>query len=473
MSLEFVNSQYLPYGAGIVSTATNRNSVDTDSESDHEPIALSFITDEERAGDHKEEPLDDSQAIITKGYIANAGATLSISALQALVNRILNNNGIHSEKNEGSWTIMMDMTFAHFSNKMVKGNWAAVDSEKKQILVLISYVCAAALFDTGASFLPIGQSQSFPLGQATIIAGVNALGYASAMASAAILQKHTYTIQNKLDDPDKERSSLNVRRFASGALLGGIAMGAAASNRLLVSTGSAFGVVLNIANNEVVNKIFKTGQGTEDSTAKKIALLGFYAIMATASDCIIGLALPSSLPYSSPSRYFGGTTMGATISFLKVSAKALLDHDRIDTAKKGKTEEVVDFEALEKKKRSAKWKAIGACAATVAVPALTILANHSNYLAQTSMLSLGIKLVQHNLTALAAQEMFKATTSVFWRAVGALAPVGVALAGELVANYIDPSRAGFAVTGVAVATAASYLGMTTSAYMVGGDGDGD
>lgn len=417
---------------------------------------------------------EDPQAILTKGYIANGAITLSISAIQALVNRFLHNNEIRAGKHDGSWTIMMDMAFAHLSNKMVKGNWAAVDSEKKQALVLLGYIAQAALFDIGAYCLPIRGTQTLPIGQATIIATINAMGYFSAMGSAAILQKHTYFKIGAGDDPDRERTSLNTRRLLSGAMLLAIASGAAASNRTLVSSGSAFGVVLNLANNEVVNKIFKTGQGTEDATGKKVALLAFYALMGTTADVLMGLVIPSSLPFTSPARYFGGTTMGSVISFVKVSAKALLDHDRVDGGKKkGSALVVIDPEELAKKEKSARIKAIGASIATVAVPLLTIAANHSPYVTSSTILSLGVRLVQHNLTALAAQEMFKATTSIFWRSVGALAPVAIALTGELIANAIDPVYGGFSVTGVAVATAASYIAMTASSALVGGDGDGD
>ncbi|MBS0655789.1 MAG: hypothetical protein JSR46_08430, partial [Verrucomicrobia bacterium] len=390
----------------------------------------------------------------------------SVSATQALVNRLVDNNSIRSAKGHESWSIMMDMAFAHFSNKVVKGNWQAVDHEVKQVMVLIAYVAAATLFDASAYLLPVPGNQTLPIGQATIISSVNAMGYFTAMASAAILQKHTYMLVNPDVDPNKERTSLNMRRLASGVLLAGIAMGASASNRLLVSGGSAFGVVMSLATNEVVNKIFKTGQSTEDTTCKKIALLGFYGLTTVAADVAMGLILPSSVPWNAPNRYFGATTMGGVISTIKVSAKALLNHNRTK-------DKDLDEEALQRKNCIAKAQAIGAAIATVAVPTLAIVANHFPVLKSYPTVSLGIKLVQHNLTALAAQELHAAVTGVFKRSMVALAPVAVSLAGELIANHIDPKNGGWSVTGVAIATAASYLGMAVSNWLCPSDADGD
>jgi hypothetical protein len=288
------------------------------------------------------EPVEEqgaTQTIVTRPYVINGSIVCLTTALQSFLNNLLHNNDIRQGDSANSIALLLDMGFADFSNKMVKGNWTEVDSAKKQAAVLFAYVLQAVACDVVASRIPLANNQPLIIGQATVVAALNALGYATAMASAAILNKRTYTKAVVPLPAASETPNQNIRRAASGALVALMAAGSAVANRLLIDPTSAMGVVLNMACSEVVNKIFKTGQGTEDQTANKIKLLAFYFVSAVAADAVTGFFIGGSLPLTSPWRYVSGTTVGATLSFIKVSAKALLDHDR--TAEQGKQAEKV------------------------------------------------------------------------------------------------------------------------------------
>jgi len=412
------------------------------------------IVDEEQQIEQTE---PENARILTQGYVVNGGIVVSATLVQALVNRILNNNSIQSGEKSTSPKLLLDMVFANFANKMVKGNWTEVDSLAKQVVVLVAYVIQAIAFDTLAYTMPFPYTQPLPLGQASLVATVNALGYVSAMASAAILSKRTYTLGTQTRGATTALQ-LNAKRGASGALVAVMASGSAVANRILVDQSSALGIVLNMGTSEIVNKIFKTGQGTESEITNKIKLLFFYGCMAIAADVSIGLILPSTYSYTSPWRYLGGTSIGAGLSFCKVSAKALLDHSR---------ESATASENPESQQGVSKWRMGAAVVSSLAIPLCAIAANHLSVINSSPTLSLACKMVQHNLNALAVSELFKLSTSTIQRIGVSLIPAAVSIGAELIANTVDPKNHGFSVTSVALATAASYLGMTVSGWLLG------
>lgn len=402
------------------------------------------------------EVLSQPDPIVTKAYLANGSIVCLTTAVQAVVNSLLNNNAIKQGESANSLALLLDMVFANFSNKMVKGNWSEVDSVKKQSAVLLSYLAQAIACDMLTSRIPFSNNQPLIIGQASVVAALNALGYATAMASAAILNKRTYTKGEWPLQTNEENPYRNGRRAASALLVAVMAMGASAANRVLIDPASAVGIVLNMACSEVVNKIFKSGQGTEDKTANKIKLLACYFLSAVRADALIGFAIPSPFPRTNPWRYFSGTTVGATLSFVKVSAKALLDHDRV----------LIKGAPVEKKPPS-KTRIVVAGLSSVAIPLATIALNHISYVNQSPTLSLAVKMVQHNANALAIGELFKLSTGTLQRVAISLVPAALAIGTELAANAIDPKNAGFSVLSVAAGLAASYCGMTLSGWLLG------
>lgn len=395
-------------------------------------------------------PAHDSQAetgIFTKGYIANGAVVLTNTLFQALFNRLNNNNTLDSDSNDHWFTLGVDMAAANFNNKMMKSNWSAVDSSTKQTLVLLGAIASAVAFDALAYLIPVeDSSQTSPIGKASIIATVNALGYLSAMAIAAIFQKQLFT---KGPPPVKGEKQSAMKRIAeSCALVLGTSALASFVNRTLINGSSSIGVVLNLAVSEMVNKLYKTGHKGAEGTAKKIELLASYWGISVLSDVAVGAMVPSSL--TGFERYLGTTSVGATFSLLKVSSRVLLD------------------------KKEEEKKGYSPVAAVVAV-ATPLLATVGNHIASAgSAFSFGVKYLQKNLNSLSVRELYKAATNTAQRAGAALMPVALALTAELIAHHVDPHEKGdFTVTNIAVGSAASYAGLIVSDLLLGGDGDID
>jgi len=429
--------------------------------------------------------ITNSDAILTNGYIANGSILLSTISIQSIINKLINNNDISSAEDDRNATLIMDMGFAHFSNKMLKGNWSEVDSTAKQLLVLSGYIAAAVASDATAYLIPSNTNQTICIGKTTVIAIANALGYLSAMGASSILGKKLYT--KGLSEPDAGPTSSSCKKAASGALVAAVAMATATTNRILLDSNSALSIVLNLASHEVVSKLLKVGQRSEDEPSKKVMLLASYWLLAVAADAFIGTVIPSSLSFSDPRRYFGGTTVGATASFLRVSVKHLLDHGKEGKKEKGKgkikvkkgtaTEgtALIPQKAPQEKKGISRWRALAAGVVAVATPIVAIAANHLECITQSPMLSLAVKVTQHNVNSLALRELFTSVTGTLWKTVVALAPIALATGSEFIAHAIDPvgSALSLSVTGVAVATGTSFLGMAVSNSLVRGDGDND
>jgi len=428
--------------------------------------------------------------ILTAGYLTNGGILVTGTALQAIVNRICNNNNFSGAAEEGSTELMRDMAFAHFLNKILKGNWTDVDSEAKQVLVLLANIAMATACDAAAFMIPSSGEQPFFIGQATAVAVVNSLGYFSTMAASKILGKKLFTIGPDAAPPKVKKvkgakksqqktppTDLNKRRVASGALMLTVAGGAAAANRLIIGAGGALGVVLNMACSEVVNKIFKAGQATEEGLANKVKLLAFYWFSSIAADVVMGLVLPAPIPLSSVWRYIGATSIGATMSFAKVTAKAALDVVPEEPPKAaGEATHLLaepQNQAPADEGRATTCKTIGSAIATLVTPILTLAAYGSSAITNSATLSYATKLLQHNITSLAARGLFQAALGSLQRACAAITPVVIGATVELTARAAGVQGTGFPIIGVAVATSAGFAGMTVSDMCVRGNGDTD
>ncbi len=409
----------------------------------------------------KQDKTHPPEPILTEGYLLNGFVTVATTFTQAGFNRLIDNNNFNVPVGKDTWLTMTNTTFTHISNKMVKGNYLNVRTAGQQTLVLVGYVSQAVLFDLLAYSLPIQSNQTLPIGQTTVLTTVNAFGYFSAMAAAGLLGKGTcMLVDTKVK---KERTHMAARRLASCTLLAFIAMGAATINRKLIGMNSSLTPIISHANTEAVNKIFKAGQATEERTSKKVLLLGCYGITAVAADMFIGFVLPSSMSLTSPWRYFGPVSTGTALEFAKVSAKALLDHDRDPNAI------IVDDVEIKKRARSRTIKGIIAGIISAIMPLVAIAANHSHLASTTPAAALLIKQVQHSLTTLAAQEVFKAVDGAYKRVMAIAAPVVIALSGDLIANWLDPTKSSFSATSISMGTAGSYMAVIASSWLIGRD----
>lgn len=402
------------------------------------------------------------EPILTKGYLINGAVVVGTTALQALFNRISNNNDLTSGKTKDNWKAMTNTGLTHVTNKVAKGNYLHVNSVLKQAAVLAAWNAQAVAFDLIAYAVPIpGSTQALPIGLATAGALLNTAGYFSAIGSSAILGKRTYTIFGLENPPAEVPTHINLRRAASSGLVALTAMGASALNRTLVNPNSAFGTIFALAIHDIINKFMKAGQASESKTSSKIILLAMNALAAISSDVLMGYVIPSTIALTSPSRYFGLISTGAGLECLKISAKAALDHDRMPL-------EDIDPATQAKRARSRTIKGVVGAIMTYAMPILAIATNHSSLPGQSPNASLMIKQVQHALGGLGYQEVFKATSGL-WRTAAVVAPGVVALAGDLFANWLDPARASFSATHVVVGSLTSYAGMTLSSYLMGKD----
>src|SRR5581483_981364 len=81
--------------------------------------------------------------IFTAPFVASAAIVASTTTLQSITNSLLKSNNFSEKSVDGSTELMRSMAFAHFLNKMVKGNFTDVDSEGKQLVVLLAYIAWA------------------------------------------------------------------------------------------------------------------------------------------------------------------------------------------------------------------------------------------------------------------------------------------------------------------------------------------
>ena len=473
--------------------------------------------------------------ILTNAYLSNGAIVVLTNAFQATLNRLMDNNDLSSGSKDNHFTSSVDVSFTHFNNKMVKGNWAEVDSNGKQLLALLGYTTTAALSDIAASLIPTKNGSGNLIGKTTALAAVNSITYLSAMSIGAVLGKKTFRKGAALT---KVAATL-AQKIGSIGLVGVASIGTALANRLFIDAKSSFGTVLNLVANEVVNKLFKTGQGSEKELSKKVKLLAAYCVVSIVADLLVGVVIPNSIPASNFGHYLSPTSVGAFASFAKISSKALLDDEKPETKKKDKqtyqlveapspaavemvpfekqqvavtveledekpetkkkdkqvyqlveassptTVEMVPFEKqqvavtieadkqvviapVEVKKPVSKLRVISALVVTVATPIIVIASNHLAFTKESSTASFGIKLLQHNVNALAVRELFKCATGSAQRLAVTLIPPVLALGAEFAANYVDPAGPMLLpVTGIAIATAASYLGMTVSGKLFG------
>jgi hypothetical protein len=458
-----------------------------------------------------------------QAYCVNAAIALTCQIVQSIVNRVTNNNSIEGEHGSDGPELMEDMAFAHFINKMVKGNWEEVGSVAQQCLVLLGYVASGIGMDALLlKTLETESEQTSVIGKCATFSLVNSIGYLSAMAIAAIMQKRTYLGG---EPPIRgEPSNINCRRAGSCALVLATAFAAATTNRLLINASSTSGVVLNIICNEVVNKLFKTGQKSENETGRKIKLLSGYTFLTIAADVIVGSLLSQGLLSTNPWRYFGVTTVGALFSFSRVALKVLSDHEpqtkkassvkieelpseapkeegehAIMASDKSELEMVQVVQALpktqestedqstetlkiddsstlvneEKKPSSWTWGGLLAKVSAVTTPVIATVLNHVSTVKDSSGLSMAVKFLQHNANYLTIRELYKKAVGPVQRIATAVVPVAIAASVDFVANQIDPTRRNWNTTGMAIATGASYLGMSVSGMLMKGDGDTD
>jgi hypothetical protein len=90
--------------------------------------------------------------VLTDAYLLNGGIIFFTTTLQSTLNQLLDNNSLSSICQDRSFTASIDNSFSHFNKKMLKGNWKKVDSQSKQLLVLVGYVASAFIMDFAAIY---------------------------------------------------------------------------------------------------------------------------------------------------------------------------------------------------------------------------------------------------------------------------------------------------------------------------------
>lgn len=406
------------------------------------------------------------ESIFTPGYKANA-ALLEVSmAAQAIINFKLGNNNLKSTSSNRA-TLILDSAFTRFQNKLLKANWEAVDSTQNQFIALAAITAPAVGSDIVTYFLSGGE-QTTVIGKVGALAIVNALNYLGIMATSKAILRPAYLkgsigkIAMKKDKAIEAlwgKASPARKKYSSGALVGVSAAVAGIANRILVNSDSSVGIIFNIASNDILNKIFKTGRKAEKGTSAQIKLLAFYWFIALGSDVVVGAIIPGG---SGVWKFIGATSIGATLTFFKLTAKVVIDHDRAEKKEKKQSGASQSSEKQEETKVSKRWRiGIASLVATVS-PIFAVITNQVSAIKNSSTLSVGVKLVQDNLNSLAIREIYLNTRGAIQETAACLLPIGLALGTEYIASTVAPIGMGLIVTGVAVATAATYLGMTVS-----------
>ena len=456
--------------------------------------------------------------VVTREFITNLAIVFGAVAVQAIVTKYLNKNDFSSEEAVNGADLALGLFMPHFINKVIKGNWNEVASELQQLGVLAGYTGWAALWDVVAFKYGPGEStQPWPVGQATVGAAINSVGFAATMVAANISGKRTYTKGEKLpkDKAKISEEEKEARRTKNTCLIAVSAALASVATRLFINPASTLGTVANMATFEIVNKLFKMGQKAEATTNEKIKIVARYAVASIATDCAAAAAVAGG------AAFFGGTviapavlsavSINAGVGFAKLGLKAWLDREK--TAKKlAKAAAAADEEAglLPKPadKPAAKEKAApswlrrtwdrvapyiingGAAVAAVALNNINAVKNSVSALYATA-------LVKHNVVMLSAREMYQRAVvhkkdedgnvlkddkgkeiedgwlTTLQRTIAAVTPVIFAGAADIAGSKILGVPNELIATGTAVATSGTYLGMAVSTHFLPGDGDTD
>lgn len=405
-----------------------------------------------------------NRSVFHSGYQISSAILLTTNAVQAVVNRLLNNNSIKSSDENSGAALFANMALSHFSNKILKGNWRDVDSTTRQCFVLTGNVASAMTFDTAAYLLIPGGSQQSILGQTTAVALANSFNFYCAMLAMRILGQKSYA---KGEGLHEQPTHMDLRKGIICIIVVAKGIGISTLNRIVVRD-SVSSIVLNTASAELATRLYKSGRAAENTTSGKIRTIVLYTLLSITADAMMGIFLPSIdgvyRNWTDPLRYFGPATFSSILSGTRLLIKTKSNEEQ--GAKESAPLEVMP---LVSKKIKPKYKQGNSLVAVVAMPVIAAAAYYANasYFNASKTFSLGIKLIQHNVNSIAVKDLYKKVKNTSQHLLVSSLPLIAAASVEFLARRFGilsaPTNAWDSpITAISLGITANFIGTTVS-----------